>query len=489
MSRSLTSTTGGGVLLAIHSILVARKELHLEANGEMICASVYIRSYPTLYHGAFYRPHHGISLLDKQCLNELDLSISRLPSNCHIILAGDFNFPDVDWSMKFVSAQCCYSTLCNQLINITQDYDLHQVVTSPTRENNIFDLVFTNVPFLVQNASILPGLSDHDIVSVEILISPVRIKQPHIKIFLYEKGKFDLINEDLAEYCSSILNDMLESLSVNDLWMNFKHVLSTTIKKHIPTNMISLNANIQWFRQAHKRAARHKHRANDKAKSTNAPGDWEVYSKLKHSLDHSLGNCRSVHLKAISVNLMAINSKPFWKFIKSLRHSSTGVLSLNAINGTATSTIDNADALDNQFQSVFTKEDCSNLPTLNSSPTKSMIPIQMSTDGIVKLWKELELQKAPDGPDCTTATILKTCVEQVVPLPQQIFHKALDTGELPLDWQKVNVSPIFKIGNISHPANYRPVSLTSIPCNIIHTNIMRHLEKYKVLNDEQRGFR
>ena len=171
-----TCTTGGGVLLAINSDLVEREELHLETNGEMIWASVSIKSYPTLYLGAFYRPHHGISLL--LCLNELDLSISRLPNNCHIILAGDFNLPDVDWSKKFVNPQCRYSALSNQLINIALDYDLHQVVTSPTRENNILDLVFTNVPFLVQNASILPGLSDHDIVSVEIMISPVRIKQP-----------------------------------------------------------------------------------------------------------------------------------------------------------------------------------------------------------------------------------------------------------------------------------------------------------------------
>ena len=108
----------------------------------------------------------------------------------------------------------------------------------------------------------------------------------------------------------------------------------------------------------------------------------------------------------------------------------------------------------------------------------------------MKLLKELKLQKAP-GPDCITATILKTCAEQVAPLLQQIFHKSLDTGELPLDWQKANVTPIFKTGNRSDPANYRPVSLTSIPCkmleHIIHTNIMRHLEQYKVLNDEH-GF-
>ena len=310
-------------------------------------------------------------------MNELDLSIFRLPNNCHIILAGDFNLPDVDWSKKFVDPQCRYSTLSNQLINITLDYNLHQVVTSPTSENNILDLVLTNVPFLVQNASILPGLSDHDMVSVEFLISSVRIKQPRRKIFLVQKGKFDLINEDLAEYYTSISKDMLESLSVNDLWINFKHVLSTTMEKYIPTKVISLNTNIPWFRQTHKHAARHRRRAYDKAKSTNSPSDWEVNRKLRRSLDRSLRKCRSEHLKAIGDNLMTSNSKPFWKFIKSLRHSSTGVLSLNTINGTATSTIDKADALNNQFQSVFTKEDCINLPTLNSSPTKSMLPIQI----------------------------------------------------------------------------------------------------------------
>ena len=130
-----TSTTGGGVLLAIHSNQVAREDLNLETNSEMILASVNIKSYPTLYLGALNRPHHDISLLDKQCLNELDLSIFRLPNNCHITLAGDFNLPDVDWSKKFVNPLCRFSTLSNQLINITQDYNLHQVDTNPKREN------------------------------------------------------------------------------------------------------------------------------------------------------------------------------------------------------------------------------------------------------------------------------------------------------------------------------------------------------------------
>ena len=104
---------------------------------------------------------------------------------------------------------------------------------------------------------------------------------------------------------------MLESLFVCDLWINFKNVLSTTMEKHIPPKMISLNTNIPRFRQTHKRAARHIRRAYDKVKSTNAPSDWEVHRKLRRSLDRSLRKCRSEHLKAIGDNLVTSNSKPF----------------------------------------------------------------------------------------------------------------------------------------------------------------------------------
>ena len=80
---------------------------------------------------------------------------------------------------------------------------------------------------------------------------------------------------------------------------------------HIQTEMICPNTNILWFRQSHRRATRHYHRAYDKAKSTNDPGEWEVDRKLRRSLDRSSRKCRSEHLKAIGDNLMTSNSRPF----------------------------------------------------------------------------------------------------------------------------------------------------------------------------------
>jgi len=51
-----------------------------------------------------------------------------------------------------------------------------------------------------------------------------------------------------------------------------------------------------------------------------------------------------------------------------------------------------------------------------------------------------------------------------------IFERSWRTGEMPEDWRKANVIPIFKKGKKEDPGNYRPVSLTSIP-----GKVMEHL--------------
>ena len=72
-------------------------------------------------------------------------------------------------------------------------------------------------------------------------------------------------------------------------------------------------------------------------------------------------------------------------------------------------------------------------------------------------------------------------------------QQSQDTGDLPLDWRQANISPIYKKGATTSPANYRPVSLTSNCCklleHIIDSQIMRHLSKHKILADHQHAFR
>ena len=74
-----------------------------------------------------------------------------------------------------------------------------------------------------------------------------------------------------------------------------------------------------------------------------------------------------------------------------------------------------------------------------------------------------------------------------------IFQKSINTGTLPSDWLNANISSVFKKGDKHAPENYRPVSLTSVPCKlleyIICRHILKHLEKHRVLTSLNHGFR
>ena len=74
-----------------------------------------------------------------------------------------------------------------------------------------------------------------------------------------------------------------------------------------------------------------------------------------------------------------------------------------------------------------------------------------------------------------------------------IFRKTLASGEVPEDWIKANITCIFKKKSIKQdPGNYRLVSLTSVICKLLESNIreaiMDHLSSHKLLPDSQFGF-
>ncbi|CAM5146985.1 unnamed protein product [Eretmochelys imbricata] len=96
------------------------------------------------------------------------------------------------------------------------------------------------------------------------------------------------------------------------------------------------------------------------------------------------------------------------------------------------------------------------------------------------------------GPDALHPRVLKELADVIAEPLAIIFENSWRSGEVPDDWKKANVVPIFKKGKKEDPGNYKAVSLTSVPEKIMEQvlkeSILKRLEERKVIRNSQHGF-
>lgn len=151
-----------------------------------------------------------------------------------------------------------------------------------------------------------------------------------------------------------------------------------------------------------------------------------------------------------------------------------------------------ASALNDYFVSVFTP---ANITPVNHTPiirSHPMTEIEINAQGISNLISSLPLSVS-GGCDEINSKLLKNTASLSSRILCLIFSQSLDSGNIPDDWKKARIIPVFKSGDRSSPFNYRPISLTSIPSklfeHIIASNLMAHLESINFFYPQQHGFR
>ena len=367
------------------------------------------------------------------------------------------------------------------------------MVHFPTREKNTLDLILTTLPGQFQNVHSPDKLSDHDIVSGTLKIFIPPIKKPRRKVYLYQEGDYESMRKDTLEFAKEkYFNGHSDTRSVQENFDLLTSFIQDSADKHIPSKTSRSVSSIPWITHEIRRKIRRKNKTHAKAKKTGSSKLRSKFETLRREIKADVRKQHDLYVNNLVGDVKA-NPRDFYRYISSQKKDTQGIPSLKRKNGkgVAQSDLEKAEEFNGQFTDVFNKNEHTQVPLLDRS-APFMNDIVVSKDGVIKLLKGLNPSKAL-GPDELHPRVLKELATELGPVFAHLFQQSIDTGEIPKEWSLANICPLFKKSDRSLACNYRPVSLTCVPCklleHIVCSNIMAHLDEYKLLSYRQHAFR
>ena len=486
----------GGVLVGCKSHLDSNQVV-IDTEAELVSAAIVPKTGPPLIVAAVYRPpasgQRGSDYVD--CLStSIDQLCTKYPDS-PVWIGGDVNLPDIDWSADTVAGNSYNLNINTKFLNCCLVNGLEQVVDFPTRYENLLDILLTNRPSLMGRVDRVPGVSDHQGVLASSLVK-ARYRRPvKRKIYLWNRSDTDSIRDEMASFSHRFTLDYSIHTPVNQLWITFKSKCLEILETLVVSRWSSERFSQPWITGQVKRISRRQKRAHSKARQTKSERDWVWYRTLRHKAQLTCRQAYNDYLNSFICEDSEKNPKRLYSMVKSKRNDSSGVAPLRRNGIIHSDAKTKANILNEQFVFVFsaeTGEPSAVDACLSGDPCPDMDSICVTTAGVAKLLRSLQTHKAT-GPDGIPTHLLKITAEEAAGALQLIFQASLTQGSVPSDWKKAHIVPVFKKGDRANPANYRPISLTSV-CSkvmehVVHSGIMKHLECYDILSDLQHGFR
>lgn len=265
--RDRVERRGGGILVLVKSHLHSYK-VDINSSYEMLCVNLPVASGNHILVTC-YRPLD----CDYAFINDLHLVLADLNSRfprAKFFLGGDFNLPDIDWTNLTAP-----SRLSNDFIQLSLLFNLAQIINTPTRGDNILDLVFASHPDLIHSLTCIEGLSDHRTISFNLSI-PVPRQNPRKKLIRdYNKANVHAIITELESFYS--FSHTAVSRSVEQNWLLYKQKVLTPIEEYVPLVSVRCDDDNPWYTTSVKKLSQKKERLFRDAKRSISPSKWDKY--------------------------------------------------------------------------------------------------------------------------------------------------------------------------------------------------------------------
>ena len=488
---------GGGVALYVNDSFNCIRRPDLENRDmEMLWVELKLGSYRILL-GVCYRPPNQSSDQIESFIELLSDTLYAIPSrpNQSLILMGDFNDRCTSWDSDHSDSE-----LGLKLVNLVSSLNMSQLITKPTRNTKLLDLLITDSPDYFTDVDVLPVIDnlDHRIIHGTFAVTRPKMHNFTRKVWQYDQGNFDHLNNLL------FLTDWDEffaaSANISTLTENLTSLLLSMAETCIPTKTVTLRPRdkpgmTSEIRKMFK-VARHLHK---RAKRTANPVDIELFRNARREAKSAFRKSRTKYFSDISEKLLdrTTCTKTYWKLTKMVYGSKVvkGIPDMSSNGSNISDTHEKATLFNQYFSeqcSLPPGSDVDPLPDFKLLTQSTLDSISTSPEEIRKILLNLNTSKA-SGPDGISNKILKECAHSLCSPLARLFNLSFQFGIFPNSWKLANVVPIYKKNDRQLVSNYRPVSLLStlskVMERIVHSRLYDYCVENNLLTDKNSGFK
>lgn len=346
----------------------------------------------------------------------------RRHNNCKVKICGDFNGLNKD-------------QICNQL-------SLKNLVTQPTHENSVLDLVLTDMHYYRSPVYLPPiGLSRHKCV----LVRPATpASPPHHHAVQYRPYKESSMRE-FGSWITAVDWSFLETYPSIEQQENALHaILQHQYEAYFPLETWRKRESDQpWMTPEIKRLIVKKRNAYNK-------GNTERYRELNCCAKRKIKQAKHDYFVTTQ------SESGFNKCIAKLIEPKRKPVSLPFLNLSDPCEI--ANAINAHFSTI-----CTNYPPLDPSIVPahqpSLPPPYYSRHDIYKDLKKIKTNKSTPQGEIPLKLVKEFAYELSQPL-EIIYNKCLQTGACPDRWKQSTVTALPKVADVTNLGQLCPVSLT-----------------------------
>lgn len=448
---SSLKSSGGGVLMAAKSDLQVSKINTSINDVETLFLSIRVHSTRLLIGGTYIPPQQPIQVYEHFC-EAVDEVMSSCPSLNPILLAGDFNLPQVDWG---ASPPIPTNGSSRHLTEMASTFDLSQINSIQNTRGVLLDLIFCSdhsIHAMSALDPLLPVEPAHPAITCEI---PTRMLSSDSgrTVYDFSRCNHEAIFSSLHYLLGPVTFHIPDAIQHFDLLVSNIH---SAVINNTPLKKTGCARYPCWFSPDLRRLVLEKKIAHKRYKTSLHPGDYCEFRRLRGICKEMTTTCYENYVAHVN-NSIPNNIKTFWSFVKNMKKSSKAVESYFLNNESASSPTEISNLFADHFASVFTSSD-SPVPEYQYNSTINIFSCVLNVESVELKLSSLDPNKG-SGPDEIPPSVLKYCSALLAPHITVIFNRLLQLGTFPDVLKSSFVVPIHKSSDEANVRNYRPITI------------------------------